>query len=121
MEGAASGGLGFLHGIFGEEMGEFRNEAGGRKSFLDVVALEVDIGIYFVGEAVIALIPLETDIVRGGADPEHPAIDGERRFPDAQVIARSHDGDGFGVGPAIVLRPAEEIKRAHGHGEIGLF
>jgi len=67
------------------------------------------------------LIPLEADIVGGGADPKHLAIDSEGRFPDAQVIARGHDGDGFGVGPAIVLRAAEEIKLAHGHGEVGLF
>ena len=121
MEGAAGGGFGFLHGIFGEEVSDFGDEAGGGKSLLDVIAFEVNIGIDFVREAVVALIALEADIVSGGADPNHLPVQREGRLPDAQVIAGFDDLDGFGVGPAIILRAAEEIELAHGHGEIGFL
>jgi len=56
--------------------------------------LEIDIGIDLVGDAVVALIAFESDIVRGGADPQGFAVDLERRFPDTQVIARPDDTDG---------------------------
>src|SRR5467141_3657959 len=63
MEGAAGGGLGFFHGFFGEEMRDFCDQAGGRESFLDVVTLEVDVGIDLVSDAVVALVAFESDIV----------------------------------------------------------
>src|SRR5712692_7558435 len=102
-------------------MGDFENDAGGEESFLDIVALKVDVGIDLVGDAIIALIPLEADVVSGGADPESLALDLKRRFPDAQVIAGGHNGDGLSVSPAVILRAAKEVKLAHGHGEIGFL
>ena len=92
MEAAAGGGLGFLHRILREDVSDFRDKAGGSERFFDVVALEVDVGIDFVREAVVALIFFEADVVSGGADPERSAVDFERRLPDAQVIARGDDG-----------------------------
>lgn len=87
MEGAASGGFGLLHERFQEEVHEFDDQAGGGKSFFDIVALEIDVGIDFVGDAVVALISFEADVVSGGADPQHLAVDGEGGFPDAEMIA----------------------------------
>src|SRR5258706_1859137 len=121
MESAAGGGLGFFHGFFGEEMRDFCDEAGGRESFLDVVTLEVDVGIDFVGDAVVALVALESDIVSSGTDPKGFAVDLEGRFPNAQMVARSYDTDGFSVGPAVILRTAEEVELAYGHGQVGFL
>ena len=121
VEPAAGGGMGFAEGGFGEEAGDFGDEAGGGESFFDVVAFEVDIGIDFVSDAVVALVAVEPDVMSGRADPESLAFDGERRFPEAQVIARSDDADGFRVSPAVILRTAEKIKLRHGHGEVGLL
>src|SRR5713101_8021509 len=75
MEGAAGGGLGFFHGFLGEEMRDFRDEAGGRESFLDVVTLKVDVGIDLVSDAVVALVAFESDIVSSGTDPKRFAAD----------------------------------------------
>ena len=108
-------------GLSGRKCRDFGDESGGRERFLDVVALEVDVGIDLVGDAVVALVAFETDVVCGGADPERFAIDLERRFPDAQMIARCDDADGLGVRPTVILRPAKEVELAHGHGQIRFF
>src|SRR5437016_5808458 len=113
---AAGGGLGFFHGIVGKEVGDLGDEARRSKSFFDVIALEIDIGIDLVGNAVVALIAFESDVVGGGADPQGFAIDLEVRFPDAQMVARSDDTDGFSVCPAVILRAAKEVELTHGHG-----
>src|SRR5260370_39635149 len=107
MEGAAGGGFGVFHRIIGQDVGDFGNEAGGNKSFFDVVALEVDIGIDLVGDAVVALIAFESDIVSGGADPQRCTFYLERRFPYAKVIARSADAEWFSWGPAVILGSAK--------------
>lgn len=103
VEFAAGGGLGGLEWIVGEVVLDFGDEAGRGQGFFDVVALEVDVGIDFVCEAVVALVAFETDVMGCGSDPCHLAVHFERRFPDAQVVARGDDLDGFGVGPAVVL------------------
>src|SRR5260370_5369656 len=121
MEGSAGGGLGFFHGIVGEKVSEFGDEARGGESLSAVVGLEVDIGIDLVGDAVVTLIAFESDIVSGGADRQRCTFDLERRFPYAQVIARSDDAEWFSVGPAVILGAAKEVERAHGHGQVGLF
>jgi len=121
MKGAAGGGLGFFHGFFGEEMRDFCDEAGGRESFLDVVALEVDVGINLVSDAVVALVAFESDVVSSGADPKRFAVNLEGRFPNAEMVARSDHADGLSVGPAVILRATKEIELAHGHSEIGFL
>src|SRR5260370_38440069 len=121
VKGAAGGGLGFFHGFFGEEMRDFCDDAGGRESFLDAVALEVDVGINLVSDAVVALVALESDVVSSGTDPKCFAVDQEGRFPDAQMVARSDDADGLSVGPAVILRAAEEVELAHRHGQVGFL
>jgi len=75
MEGAAGGGCGLLHGIVGKEVRDLGDEARGRESFFDVVALKINIGIDLVGNAVVALIAFESDIVGGSADPQGFAVD----------------------------------------------
>src|SRR5260370_27892625 len=102
-------------------MRDFCYQAGGRESFLDVVTLEVDVGIDLVSDPVVALVAFESDIVSSGADPKRFAADLEGCFPNAQMVARSDDTDGFSVGPAVVLRSAEEIELAHRHGQVGFF
>src|SRR5260370_12246827 len=87
MEGAAGGGLGFFHGIVGEKVSEFGDEARGGESFFDVVALEVDIGIDLVGDAVVTLIAFESDIVSGGAAPHRFPLYLALSFPFPTVIA----------------------------------
>ena len=37
------------------------------------------------------------------------------------MVTCSHDVDGLGMGPSVILRTPEEIKLAHGHAEVGLF
>jgi hypothetical protein len=69
VEGAAGGGIGFLHGIFGKEVRDFDDETGAGQRFLHVVAFEVDVGIDLVGNAIVALIAFEADIVSGRAYP----------------------------------------------------
>ena len=103
VEAAAGGGLGFLHWICGQDVSDFRDQSRGSESFFDVVALEVDVGIDLVREAVVALILFEADIVGGGADPERSAVDLEGRLPYAQVIAGSDDGRWVPRGPSRSL------------------
>src|SRR5207245_10000591 len=121
MESAGGGGLGFFHGFVGEKMRDFCDEAGGRECFLNIVAFEVNVGIDLVSDAVVALVPFESDVVSSGTDPKRFAANLEGRFPDAQMVARSDDADGLSVGPAVILRAAEEVELAHGHGEIGFL
>src|SRR3979409_743742 len=112
MKGSAGGGLGFLQRIFGKEVGNFGDEARRRERFFDILAFEVDVGIDLVGDAVVALVEFETDVVGCSADPKRFALDLDGSSPNAQMVARSDDADGLGVGPAVVLRPAEEVKLA---------
>lgn len=69
MEGSAGGGVRFFQGIVGREVGKLFHLTGAEQSFFDVIALEINVGINFVGETIVALIALEADIVGGGADP----------------------------------------------------
>src|SRR5258708_25507351 len=112
MERAAGGGSCLLERVGGEDMGALGDQARGGEGFLDVLALEVDIGINLVSYTIVALVALEADVVGSGADPKSLHIDLKRRFPDAQVIARRHDLDGFGMRPAIILRTAEEDRKS---------
>ena len=66
MKCAAGGGRGLFHGIVGKEVRDFGDQACGAESFFDIVALEIDIGIDFVGDPVVALIAFEADVVSGG-------------------------------------------------------
>jgi hypothetical protein len=111
----SGGGFSFFHGVNGQEMGDFRNEAGCGERFLDVVALEVDVGIDLVGDIVVALVSFEADVVGGGADPQSLTLDPPACFPDTEVIAGSDDGDGFSASPTVVLGAAEEPQLAHRH------
>ena len=58
-----------------------------RKRTIHVIALAIDGRIDLVREAIITLVPLESDIVRGSNAPQGPSIDLIRRLPDAQVIS----------------------------------
>ena len=67
MEAAACGGLGLLHRVGREDVSNLVYEPCGGKRFFDIVPLQVNIGIYFVRDAVVALVLFEADIVSGGA------------------------------------------------------
>src|SRR5262249_61463496 len=108
MERAACGGFCFFHWIVGKKVCDLSDETRARKSFFNVVTLEVDVRVNFVSDAVVALVALETDVVGRGADPDGFTIHREWRLPHAKMIARGDDGDGFGVGPAVILWSAEE-------------
>jgi hypothetical protein len=114
-------GFGFFHGVKGQEMSDFCDEAGGGKRFLNVVTFEVDVGIDLVGNTVVALVPFEADVVGGGADPQSLTLDLPACFPDTKVIAGGDDGDGFGASPTIVLGAAEEEELTHRHRQIGFL
>src|SRR5467141_4507916 len=107
MERAAGGGLGFFHGFVREEVGDFCDEASACERFFDVLALEVDIRIDLVSDAVVALVAFESNVVSSGADPKRFAVNLEGRFPNAEMVARSDHADGLSVGPAVILRAAK--------------
>src|SRR5256885_13051049 len=65
MKCAAGGGRGLFHGIVGKEVRDCGDQACGAESLFDIVALEIDIGIDFVGDPVVALIAFEADVVGG--------------------------------------------------------
>ena len=115
MECAAGSSLCLLHGAVRKEVSDLCDQASGSESLFNVIPLEVDVGIDLVGDAAVALVTFETDVVGGSADPQRFSIDLERRFPDTQVITRPDDTDGFGMGPAVILRSAKEIELTHGH------
>src|ERR1700741_3583918 len=121
VERTSGSGLGFLQGTVWQEVGGLADQARAAKRFFDVITPEGDGGIDLVRQPVVVLVAFEADIVGSGADPERLAIHREWRFPDPQMVARGDYLDGLGVRPAIILGASEEIKRAHGHGEIGLF
>src|SRR5207244_6251273 len=99
----------------------FSDEARGGESLFNVVALEIDIGIDLVGDAIVALVAFESNVMRGGADPQCLPFHLERCFPDAQMVARSDDAEGFGVRPAVILGAAKEVQLAHRHGQVSFF
>ena len=68
-------------------MRDLRDQSGRGKSFLDVVALEVDVRIDLVGDPVVALVAFEADIVSCRADPKRFPVHLKRSLPDAQVVA----------------------------------
>ena len=78
-------------GLVGKKVGNLGDQAGAEESFFDVIALQIDVGIDFVSEAVVALVAFEADIVSSRADPKRFSIHSERRFPYAQMIAGLDD------------------------------
>src|SRR6266481_4742022 len=118
MEGTAGRGPCFLHGIPRKKMEDLRDQAGAAESFLHVVTLQINVRIDFVSEAVVTFVAFEPNIVSRSADPQRFAVACESRFPNTQMIAGPDHIDRLGMRPAIILRTAEEIERAHGHGEI---
>src|SRR5438309_1479350 len=86
-----------------------------------VVTLQVDVGIDFVSDAIVALVAFKPDVMSGRAYPQRFSLDLKRSLPNAQMVARFCDVKRLRVRPAGVLRPSEEVELAHGHGQIGLF
>src|SRR5260370_19879311 len=121
MKSAAGGGFGFLQGVLRKEVRGLGDEASGSESFFDVVAFQVNVGIDLVGDAVVALIAFEADVVRRFAYQHSFAFYLVGRLPAAQMVARSDEAYGFGVSPAVILRAAEEVELAHRHGHVGFF
>src|SRR5258708_11207477 len=118
VERAAGGSPCFFEGFGGQDMGDLRDQARGDQSFLDVIALEVDVGINLMGYAVVALVALEPNVVGGSANPEGAAVNLERRLPDAQMVARGYYLDGLSMRPTVILGTVEEVQRAHRHRKV---
>jgi len=89
-----------------------------RKCSIHILAFTVDGWINLVRKAVVALIALESDIVRGRNAPQRPPVDLVRRFPDSQVIPRHRNSHWLGVGESVVLRSAKKKQCAHRHRQI---
>src|SRR5438270_11245057 len=109
MERSARRSLRFFQRIAGSGMGDLGDQTCRNESLFDVVSLEVDIRVNFVSYAIIALVAIEADIVRGGADPNGLASHLEGRFPNSEVIARGHHLNWLSVRPTVILRAAEKI------------
>src|SRR5579872_2655047 len=75
METSARRGLRFPHRIAGREMRRPCGGAGVSETGREVFAFLIDIRIDLVGEAVVALVALEADVVSCRADPYRFAID----------------------------------------------
>lgn len=69
MKAATGRGLCFLDWICGSEVRDLGDEPGRRERFFDEVAFQVDIGIYFMCEAIVAVVFLKADVVRCSANP----------------------------------------------------
>ncbi len=121
MEAAAGGGVGFGERVGGRDVGSLHDEAGARQSVVDVLAFAVNRRIDLVGHAVVAFVALEADVMRGRDAPQRAAIHQVRRFPRAQVIARHRHAHRLGVRESIILRPVEQKKSAHRHGQVIFF
>ena len=75
MKRAAGGGFGFLHGIVRARKWEISATSPVlARVFSHVVALEIDVRIDFVSDAVVALIAFEADVVSRRAYPQHFAV-----------------------------------------------
>src|SRR5258708_25650456 len=121
MKRAAGGGARFFKRVSGERMDHFRDQSRSQESFLDIIALEVDVWVNFMRYSVVAIVAIEADVVGGSPDPQSLSVNFKWRLPDAQVIARGYDLDRFGVRPAVVLGTTVKVQWAHWHGEVRLF
>src|SRR5437660_5648485 len=108
MEAAARRCLRFLHRLVGQEVSDLRNQPRACKGLLNVITLEVNVGIDFVGDAIVALVAFKTYVVRSSADPDGCTVHLKRRFPNTQMIARFDDADRLSVGPAVILGAAKK-------------
>ncbi len=97
MELAAGSGLCFGEGIGRRDVLARDDETCAGQRVVDVLALLVDGGIDFVSDVVVALIALESDIVRRGDAPELPA-----RLSDTAISRRVDD---------CVTWPREPVRR----------
>ena len=71
-----------------------------------------------MGYIVITAIFRETDVVSTGSDPDIMVFPGERRLPDAEMMAAGDHGNRFGHLVAEILLAVKEVQRAHRHGEV---
>lgn len=61
-------------GIWWRDMISLYDETGSGKSAVDVFAFAIDRGIDLVRDAIVALVPLEADVVGRGYAPQRTAI-----------------------------------------------
>jgi hypothetical protein len=108
----------FFHWIVRQEVRDFAHQPCRCQRLLNIVALKVNVGIDLVRDAIVALVPLEADVMGCRSYPQSFAPHLKRRFPDSQVVARSHHADWLRVSPAVILRTSKKVKLAHGHSEI---
>jgi hypothetical protein len=80
------------------------------------ITLPVDFRVDLVGDSVIALIALEADVVRAGADPERLSFYLHGRFPESQMMARGDHRHGLGMRVAEILGTAEQVEHRSSEG-----
>lgn len=84
----------------------------------DIFAFAIHAGINLVGDASVALVFGEADVMRPGTDPYGLPVPRNRRLPQPEVMAAGDHRDRFCLLIAEVLRAAKHIERAHGHGQV---
>src|ERR1700737_2491536 len=115
MKTAASGCLFILDRIGGHDAGMLCHVAASDQATVDEISFVIHVGVNVVGELAIALVALQSHVVRCRSHPYRLPAHSQRRFPNAQVMARRNHGEWLGVREAIVLRSAVQIQLAHGH------
>src|ERR1700682_3074146 len=108
MEAAACGRLLFFDSIGGQHMCECGKPPSFRQGFADEVAFEINVGVNFMSDVIVALIELEADIVGGRTDPDRSPLDAERRLPETQVMTSGDNRERVSVSEAVVLHAAEQ-------------
>ena len=107
MKRGARSRAGFLGRLPWHHVGKSRHQTGFIQTSAYEFALIVDIRIDFVGHAVVALIAVEANVVRGGADPQFLPLHLEWRFPQTKMMALRHHLNGNRMRQAVVLHAAE--------------
>ena len=115
---AAGGVFRALHRIWWQIVRQAFRLAGGLQGLADVIPFAIHCGIDLVGNATVALVFFESDVVRAGSRPYGLPVPGHRGLPDSEVVAAGYDGIRLSQFISVILLPPEQIERAHGHLQI---
>jgi hypothetical protein len=74
-----------------------------------------------VGNAIVALVFGESNVVGSSTAPYFVALPREGGLPDSEMMTAGHHGDGLGHLVAEILFSPEQIQRAHGHCQVILI
>src|SRR5437764_7608617 len=110
MVAVASGVLGFLHSIRRPKIRERFYLLGLLQTAANVVALAIDGGIDLVSHAVIAFVFGKANVVGSCTRPDLVAVPGERRLPNAEMMAARDHRDRLRHFVAEILPPPEQVQ-----------